>query len=294
MNDYMIHAMAANDEIRAYAITAHDTVEYARNAHETAPVVTAALGRMLMGTAMMGMMMQDDRDLITLQVRGDGPMQGITVTADHLGHVKGFPMVSDVEVPPKYPGKLDVGAALGQGFLRVMRDTGAPEPYVGTVDLMTGEIAEDLTYYFAQSEQTPSAVGLGVLVDTDLTIRAAGGFLVQLMPGADEEMIGKLEDNIFLMDQLTTILDEDGTDAIFAQVLKGFEYHLVGEAPVGYRCYCSRERVEEALSCIEERELQEMIGTGETVEVSCQFCDARYAFTPDDLRALLPKESEKK
>ena len=287
MKDYMIHAMAADDEIRAYAITAREAVEYARSAHETSPVVTAALGRMLMGASMMGMMMADDRDLITLQVRGDGPMKGITVTADHQGHIKGFPLVSEVEVPPKYRGKLDVGAAVGHGFLRVMRDTGAPEPYVGTVDLMTGEIAEDLTYYFAQSEQTPSAVGLGVLVDTDCTVSCAGGFIVQLLPGASDDTIDTLEKNIQALPQVTAMLsDGKSPEEILDEVLRGFDVKLLEKSEVEFRCDCSKERIERSLISLPKSDLQEMIDEGKPVEVRCQFCNRTYDFTPEELKGL--------
>ncbi len=288
MKDYMIHALAAKNEIRAYAITAHDTVEAARSAHDTSPVVTAALGRMLMGAAMMGMMMQDDRDLITLQIRGDGPLKGITVTADNGGRVKGFPMEPDVDVPAKYPGKLDVGAAVGHGFLRVMRDTGAPEPYVGTVDLVTGEIAEDLTYYFAQSEQTPSAVGLGVLVDTDCSVSCAGGFIVQLLPGTSDETITQLEENIKKLPQVTSMLS-DGLfpEEILGQVLDGFDIEFLENTPVEFYCDCSKERIERSLISLPKQDLQDMIDEGKPVEVRCQFCNRTYDFEVSKLERLL-------
>ncbi len=288
MKDYMIHAMAAKNEIRAYAITAHDTVEAARSAHDTSPVVTAALGRMLMGAAMMGMMMQDDRDLITLQIRGDGPLKGITVTADNVGRVKGFPMESDVEVPAKYPGKLDVGAAVGHGFLRVMRDTGAPEPYVGTVDLVTGEIAEDLTYYFAQSEQTPSAVGLGVLVDTDCTVSCAGGFIVQLLPGTSDETITQLEENIKKLPQVTSMLSDGlSPEEILGQVLDGFDIEFLENTPVEFCCDCSKERIERSLISLPKQDIQDMIDEGKPVEVRCQFCNRTYDFEVSELEKLM-------
>ena len=288
VKDYMIHAMAAKNEIRAYAITAHDTVETARSGHDTSPVVTAALGRMLMGAAMMGMMMQDDRDLITLQIRGDGPLKGITVTADNSGRVKGFPLESDVDVPAKYPGKLDVGAAVGHGFLRVMRDTGAPEPYVGTVDLVTGEIAEDLTYYFAQSEQIPSAVGLGVLVDTDCTVSCAGGFIVQLLPGTSDETISRLEDNIKKLPQVTAMLSDGlSPEEILGQVLDGFDIEFLENNPVECYCDCSKERIERSLFSLPKQDLQDMIDEGKPVEVRCQFCNKTYEFQTSELEALM-------
>ena len=191
------------------------------------------------------------------------------------------------ELPLRADGKLNVGGAVGRdGMLTVSRDIGLREPYIGSVELVSGEIAEDLTTYLLESEQVPSACALGVLVDTDRTIRAAGGFIVQLMPGADEELIGRLEENILLMDQLTTVLDEDGIEALFTQVLKGFDWHTVGEYPIEYRCYCSRERVEQALTVIDPAELQEIIDVGKDISVSCQFCDKEYSFTPGELMQL--------
>ena len=225
--------------------------------------------------------MKEAQATLTIRINGGGPIGSVVAVSDSEGYVRGYAENPAVDPPRRSDGKLNVGAAVGRnGMLTVSRDLGLKEPYIGSTELRSGEIAEDLTAYLLESEQVPSACALGVLVDTDRSIRAAGGFIVQLMPGADEELIGKLEDNIFMMDQLTTILDEDGPEAVFAQVLKGFEYHLVGEVPMGYRCCCSRERVSEALSCIEREELQEMIDAGETVKISCQFCDARYAFSP--------------
>ena len=292
--DKIIRATAGDGLIKMAVITARDTVERARQIHGCSPTAAAALGRTLCAASLLGEAMKEDKASLTIRINGGGPIGSIVAVSDSEGYVRGTVGDPHVDPPRRRDGKLNVGAAVGQdGMLTVSRDIGLKEPYIGSTELRTGEIAEDLTAYLLESEQVPSACALGVLVDTDRSIRAAGGFIVQLMPGADEALIARLEDNIFLMDQLTTILDEDGTDAVFAQVLKGFEYHLVGEAPVGYRCYCSRERVEEALSCIEASELQEMIDTGETVEVNCQFCDASYTFTPEDLRALRPAADEK-
>ena len=205
--------------------------------------------------------------------------------------MRGYVENPGVHLPLRADGKLNVGGAVGHdGTLTVSRDIGLKEPYIGSTALVSGEIAEDLTAYLLSSEQVPSACALGVLVDTDRSIKAAGGFLVQLMPGADEKLIDMLEENIFLMDQLTTVLDEDGADAVFAQVLKGMEYHIVAEAPVGYRCPCSRDRVEEALATLEESDLNEMIDSGETIRVSCEFCGTDYAFSPEELLALRQKE----
>ena len=287
MKDYMIRAVAGNDEIRAFAITSRELTEYARAAHDTSPVVTAALGRLLSGGAMMGMMMKDESDLLTVQVRGDGPVGGITVTADNRGHVKGFPNVSDVDIPLKYRGKLDVGGAVGNGFLRVMRDTGAKEPYVGTVQLQTGEIAEDLTYYFAQSEQTPSAVGLGVLVDTDRTVKHAGGFIVQLMPDTSDEVITTLEENLKNLPSVTEMLGEGKTpEGILEEVLSGLTVRVTEQLPVSFTCNCSRERIEKSLISLPKTDLQEMIDDGKPVEVRCQFCCKTYEFSVEELKAL--------
>ena len=293
--DKIIRATAADGFIKMAVITARDTVELARHIHRCSPTASAALGRTLCAASLLGESMKEENATLTIRVNGGGPIGSVVAVSDSEGYVRGYVENPAVDPPRRSDGKLNVGAAVGcDGMLTVSRDIGLREPYIGSTELRTGEIAEDLTAYLLESEQVPSACALGVLVDTDRSIRAAGGFIVQLLPGADEELIGKLEDNIFLMDQLTTILDEDGPETVFAQVLKGFEYHPVGEARVGYRCYCSRGRVSEALSCIEREELQEMIDAGETVEISCQFCDARYAFSPDDLRDLLSAETEKK
>ena len=292
--DKIIRATAADGFIKMAVITARDTVEHARQIHRCSPTASAALGRTLCAASLLGESMKEEKATLTIRINGGGPIGSVVAVSDSEGCVRGYVENPAADPPRRSDGKLNVGAAVGcDGMLTVSRDIGLREPYIGSTELRSGEIAEDLTAYLLESEQVPSACALGVLVDKDRSIRAAGGFIVQLMPGADDELIGKLEENIFLMDQLTTILDEDGPDSVFSQVLKGLEYHLVGEAPVGYRCYCSRERVSEALSCIEREELQEMIDAGETVEISCQFCDARYAFSPEALRALLPANDEK-
>ena len=293
--DKIIRATAGDGFIKMAVITARDTVERARQIHRCSPTASAALGRTLCAASLLGESMKEEKATLTIRVNGGGPIGSVVAVSDSEGYVRGYVENPAVDPPRRSDGKLNVGAAVGRdGMLTVSRDIGLREPYIGSTALRSGEIAEDLTAYLLESEQVPSACALGVLVDTDRSIRAAGGFIVQLMPGADEELIGKLEDNIFLMDQLTTILDEDGPESVFAQVLKGFDYHIVGEAPVGYRCFCSRERVSEALSCIEPEELQEMIDAGEEVEICCQFCGARYAFSPADLRALLSAQTEKK
>lgn len=290
-NDKIIRATAGNGMIKMAVVTARDTVERAREIHSCSPTASAVLGRALCAASMMGEMMKEEHASLTIRINGGGPIGSVVAVSDSEGYVRGYVSDPSVDLPLRSDGKLNVGAAVGKdGMFTVSRDIGLKEPYIGSTELVSGEIAEDLTSYLLESEQVPSACALGVLVDTDRTIKAAGGFIVQLMPGASEELIGKLEDNIFMMDQLTTILDEDGAEAVFGQVLKGLEHHIVGEVPVGYRCYCSRERVGEALRCIDMAELEEMIASGSDCEVSCQFCDKKYVFTPEDLKLMLPAE----
>lgn len=290
-NDKIIRATAGNGMIKMAVVTARDTVERAREIHSCSPTASAVLGRALCAASMMGEMMKEEHASLTIRINGGGPIGSVVAVSDSEGYVRGYVSDPSVDLPLRSDGKLNVGAAVGKdGMFTVSRDIGLKEPYIGSTELVSGEIAEDLTSYLLESEQVPSACALGVLVDTDRTIKAAGGFIVQLMPGASEELIGKLEDNIFMMDQLTTILDEDGAEAVFGQVLKELEHHIVGEVPVGYRCYCSRERVGEALRCIDRAELEEMIASGSDCEVSCQFCDKKYVFTPEDLMLMLPAE----
>ena len=291
--DKIIRATAGDGFIKMAVISATETVERARAIHNCSPTASAALGRSLCAASLMGQAQKEEKATLTIRINGGGPMGSVVAVSDCDGNVRGYVDEPGIDLPLRSDGHLNVGAAVGRdGMLTVSRDLGMREPYIGSVELLSGEIAEDVTGYLTESEQVPSACALGVLVDTDLSIRAAGGFVVQLMPGAEMEMIEKLEDNIFMMDQLTTILDEDGLEEVFAQVLKGFEYHLVGEYPVEYRCYCSRERVEEAVSCIEKDELYEMAGEGKEVSVSCQFCDAVYTFSPEELRNLAEKKIE--
>lgn len=287
MQDYIVRATAGNDEVRAFAITSREMVEKARRHHGSSPVVTAALGRMLSAASMMGTMMKGDKDLLTLQAIGDGPMQGITVTSNSKGTVKGFPNVANVEVPDKYEGKLDVGAALGNGFLRVIRDTGLKEPYVGTVQLQTGEIAEDLTYYFAQSEQTPSAVGLGVLVDTDCSVSHAGGFIVQLMPDTSEHTINQLEFNIRNLETVTKMLSLGLTpEEMLDEVLLGLDHKITDRVSCEFKCDCSKERITRSLATINPADIDEMIEDGKPIEVRCEFCNSTYEFSVEDLEAI--------
>ena len=291
--DEIIRATAANGFIKMAVITARDTVERARQIHGCSPTVSAALGRTLCAASMMGNMMKEDDASLTIRVAGDGPIAGIVAISDHFGNVRGYVGNPTVDLPLRSDGKLNVGGAVGKnGTLTVSRDIGLKEPYIGSTELVSGEIAEDITSYLLESEQVPSACALGVLVDTDTTIRAAGGFIVQLMPGADEKLISALEENIFMMDQLTTILDEDGAENIFKQVLAGIEYHIVSHDPVEYRCYCSRERVSEVVTSIGKEELTSLLAEGKDVSVSCQFCDTVYTFTPDELLQLMNEDTD--
>ena len=285
--DKIIRATAGDGFIKMAVITARDMVQRAREIHSCSPTASAALGRTLCAASLMGEMMKEEKATLTIRINGGGPIGSVVAVSDSGGNVRGYVGDPSVDLPLRSDGKLNVGAAVGRdGMLTVSRDIGLKEPYIGSTELISGEIAEDVTAYLLESEQVPSACALGVLVDTDLSIKAAGGFIVQLMPGADEALIGRLEENIFMMDQLTTILDEDGAAAIFDQVLKGFEYHIVGETPVAYRCYCSRDRVEEALRCIDDAQLAEMIDEGKDITVSCQFCDQVYRFSPAQLQEL--------
>ena len=288
MKDYMVRATAANAQIRAFACTTRETVETARASHNTSPVVTAALGRLLSAGAMMGSMLKGDDELITLQIKGDGPIGGLTVTADMNGHVKGYANVPDVILPANAQGKLDVGGAVGAGVLSVIRDMGLKDPYVGQTELQTGEIAEDLTYYFAVSEQVPSVVGLGVLMNRDNTVRQAGGFIVQLMPFAEEEMISKLEENIKKISSVTSMLDNGHTpEQMLEQVLDDLNVEFTDTMDTQFKCNCSHERIEKAIISIGKKDIQEMIDDGKEVEVKCHFCNTAYTFSVEELKRIL-------
>lgn len=290
MSNELVRAIAANAQIRAFACNTREMAEDARRAHNTSPVVTAALGRLLSAGAMMGSMLKGDKDLLTLQVKGDGPMKGLTVTADAKGCVKGYPIVPDVIVPANALGKLDVGGAIGKGTLSVIKDMGLKEPYVGQTQLQTGEIAEDLTYYFAASEQVPSAVGLGVLMNKDNTVRQAGGFIIQLMPFAEEGVIARLEENLAKVASVTALLEEGKSPAGMLQILlNGMDPEITDTSEVFFRCNCSKERIERVLISLGKEELSDMIQEGEPIEVNCQFCNKSYSFTVDELKTLAAK-----
>ena len=289
MKDYIVRATAANAQIRAFAASTTELVEEARSRHNTSPVATAALGRLLTAGAMMGSMMKNPTDVLTLQVQCGGPIGGMTVTADSQGEVKGYVHNPDVMLPPKN-GKLDVGGALGQGFLNVIKDMGLKEPYSGQTILQTGEIAEDLTYYFATSEQVPSSVGLGVLMEKDNTVRCAGGFIVQVMPFIDEEVLSKLEENIQKIQSVTAMLDNGHTpEEMLEQVLEGLDVEITDTLPAKFECNCSKERIEKAIISVGKKEIQEMIDDGKDIEVKCHFCNTAYTFSVEELEGLLKK-----
>lgn len=287
MTDYMVRATAADAQIRAFAATTKQLVETARQAHDTSPVVTAGLGRLLTAGVMMGTMLKSDSDLLTLQIRGDGPVRGLTVTADGNGHVKGYADEPQVILPANARGKLDVGGAVGNGVLSVIKDLGLKDPYVGQTVLQTGEIGDDLTYYFATSEQVPSSVGLGVLMEKNNTVRCAGGFIVQLMPFAEEEVISRLEKNLSNITSVTALLDQGMTpEEMLGRVLDGFEVEVTDKMPCSFSCNCSRERVEKALISIGKKEIDEMIQEGKPIEVNCHFCNKNYTFDVDELKRI--------
>ena len=288
MNDYIIRATAANDQIRAFAAVTTEMVETAREHHNTSPVATAALGRLLTAGAMMGSMMKGEKDVLTLQIKAGGPLQGITVTADSQGNVKGYVGNPDVCIPANSKGKLDVAGAVGPGFLTVIKDMGLKEPYSGQVMLQTCEIAEDLTYYFATSEQVPSAVGLGVLMNKNNTVRQAGGFIVQLMPFAEEEVISRLEQNVQKINSVTNLLEEGHTpESLLEKVLEGFDVQINEKMDTRFHCNCSKERVAKALISIGRKELNEMIQEGKPIEINCHFCNTNYNFTVEELKEIL-------
>lgn len=290
MSDYIVRATAANNQIRAFAATTRETVEHARSVHNTSPVATAALGRLLTAGSMMGSMMKGENDLLTLQIQCSGPIGGLTVTADSKANVKGYVNNPDVMLPPNAAGKLDVGGALDLGILNVIKDMGLKEPYTGQTHLVSGEIAEDLTYYYATSEQVPSSIALGVLMNKDNTVKQAGGFMIQLLPFAEEEVISRLEQKIGEITSITSLLDEGKTpEEILEYVLGEFGLEIQETVPTQFACNCSKERVEKAIISIDKKDIQEMIDDGKPIEVNCHFCNTDYTFTVEELQEILEK-----
>ena len=286
--DYIVRATAADHQLRAFAVTSKDIVEKAREIHNTSPVATAAIGRLLTAASMMGSMMKGEKDVLTLQIECGGPIGGITVTADSNADVKGYVNNPNVILPPNAQGKLDVSGALGPGFLNVIKDIGLREPYNGQTHLVSGEIAEDLTYYFATSEQVPSSVGLGVLMDKDNHVRQAGGFIIQVMPDTDDEVIVKLEARLGEVHSVTEMLDKGMTpEDILNYVLEGMDVEILETVPTQYKCDCSFERVSKVIASLGKKELQEMIDDGKPVEVNCQFCGSHYKFDTEQLKEFI-------
>ena len=290
MADYLIRGTAAGGQVRVFGATTKDLVEKARESHNTSPVATAALGRLLTAGAMMGSMMKNQDDLLTLKIDCDGPIGGLTVTADSKGNVKGYVNNPLVVLPSNDKGKLDVGGALDIGVLSVIQDIGLKEPYVGQTILVSGEIAEDLTYYYATSEQTPSSVALGVLMNRDNTVKQAGGFIIQLMPDASEEVVSALEKRVGEISSVTSLLDEGmSPEEILGQILGDMDLEITDRTGTRFFCDCHKERVEKALISIGRQELQSMIDDGKPVEINCHFCNANYEFTVEELKELLVK-----
>lgn len=288
MTDYMVRATAADAMVRLFVCNSKELVEEARKIHNTTPVVTAALGRLLTVGSMMGTMLKGEKDLLTIQIKSSGPIGGLTVTATPDGMVKGYPINAQVDIPLKENGKLDVGNAMGIGVMNVIKDMGLKEPYVGQTVLQTGEIGDDLTYYFATSEQIPSSVGVGVLVDRDYSVKQAGGFIVQLMPFATEDVISKLEENLSGITSVTALFEEGlSVEEIVARIFEGMDYEVLDKTDIGFRCNCSKERVSKAIISIGKKDIKEMIDDNKPIEVNCHFCNTNYEFSVDELKAML-------
>lgn len=283
MKDYAVRASAANEQVRVFVCVSTEMVEIARKNHNTSPVMTAGLGRLLTAGSLMGLMMKNPTDLLTLEIMGAGPGGGLVVTAASDGFVKGYPKVSDVILPPKN-GKLDVGGAFVPGILRVIKDMGLKEPYNSTVALQSGEIAEDLTYYFATSEQIPSSVGLGVLMNKDNTVKQAGGFILQLMPFAEDKVLETLENNIKELPPVTNMLESGlAPEDIVNKLFDGLETTIHEKMDIGFRCDCGKEKITRSLMTLPKSDINEMIEDGKPVEVRCQFCNSLYDFSKEDL-----------
>lgn len=292
MTDYIVRATAADGQIRAFAAYTKDVVEEARRRHNTSPTATVALGQLLTAGTMMGAMMKNDTDILTLQIRCDGPLGGLTVTADNQGNVKGYAVHPDVDIPVKN-GQINVADALDLGVLNVIKDMGLKEPYVGQTILETSEIAKDLTYYYMNSEQVPSSVGLGVLMNKDNTVKCAGGFIIQLMPFAEDATIDKLEENLKNVTSVTELLDHGCTpEGLLEALLGNLGIEVLDTLPTQFHCNCSKERVEKAVASVGREDLQAMIDDGEDIEVKCDFCNSTYKYTVDELKEILKESNE--
>ncbi|MBZ4645672.1 MAG: molecular chaperone Hsp33 [Petroclostridium sp.] len=293
MPDHIVRALSTDGTIRAFAAITTNLVNEAQKIHNTYPIATAALGRTLTAAAMMGAMLKGEQDILTIQIKGDGPLGGVVAVADSRANVKGYVHHPHVELPLKPNGKLDVGGAIGRnGYLSVIRDLGLKEPYVGQVPLATGEIAEDLTLYYVRSEQVPSAVALGVLVDVDLSVKASGGFIIQLMPEADDKVAEKLENVISQLSPVTSMVSEGmNAEDILGKILKDFEWNISEKIDTRYECGCSRERIERALISLGKKELEDIIEEQGEAELTCHFCNKIYHFNKSELGALLEKST---
>lgn len=288
MEDYIIRGMAADHQVRFFAASSRNLVEEARKRHDTSPVATAALGRLLTAGAMMGTMCKNDTDVITIQIKCSGSIGGLVVTADAKANVKGYVYNKDVMLPPSKAGKLDVGKALDLGVLTVIKDLGLKEPYSGQTHLVSGEIAEDLTYYFATSEQIPTSVALGVLMNKDNTVRQAGGFIIQMMPFAEDGLIATLEDRLKEFSSVTSHLDAGETpEDMMKKLFEGYDIDIEDKIPTQFYCNCSKERVSKAVISVGKKDLQEMIQEGKPIEVNCHFCNSHYTFTVEEMEEML-------
>ncbi|NLL71380.1 MAG: Hsp33 family molecular chaperone HslO [Epulopiscium sp.] len=287
MTDYLLRATAANHSVRIFVATTKQLVQKAADLHHTTPVASAALGRTLTAGCIMGAMLKGEKDLVTLHIKGEGPLRGVMVTADSQSHVKGYVYNPQAELPLNAVGKLDVGGAIGPGTLRIIRDVGMGDPYVGQIELVSGEIAEDLTYYFATSEQVPTAIALGVLVDRDYSIRQAGGIMIQLMPDATEETISMIEQKLQALSSVTSLFEEGHTpEEILKIILGDLDYSILERRDLSFQCNCSKERVEKALISLGRQELEDMIHEGKEIDLHCHFCNCHYPFTVDELESL--------
>ena len=287
--DRLVRAITTDGLVQAVAITSRELTERARQIHTTLPVATAALGRTLAAASMMGNALKDGGASLTLQIKGDGPLGTVLAVSDNQGNVRGYVQQPHVDLPLRPDGKLDVGGAVGHsGTLTVIKDLHMREPYVGSVQLLGGEIAEDMAAYFVESEQIPTACALGVLVDRDQSVKAAGGYIIQLLPGAGEDVIAKVEGGVMAAGAVTALLaDNDDPEALLRRVLSEIEEEILETSPVAYRCYCSRERVERALVSLGTEELEKIIAEQGGCELTCQFCDVIYQFSREELHNLV-------
>ena len=289
MSDQLVRAITSDGMVKAVAVSTRDLTERARNIHKTLPVATAALGRTLAAASMLGNALKEQQGSVTLQIKGGGPLGSILAVSDCEGNVRGYVQNPQVDLPLRSDGKLNVGAAVGgNGTLTVMRDLGLKEPYIGSVELLSGEIAEDLAAYFVESEQIPTACALGVLVDRDQSVRAAGGYLIQLLPGAGEDVISRVEQGVLAAGQVTGLLDKNpDPETMLKTVLSDFDLEILETSPIEYRCYCSRERVTRTLISLGRKELQDIVDEGKPIDIDCQFCDQIYRYTPEEIAEIL-------